>query len=156
LRTTVDLGLAGYHAVEVAGICDFLHEGVVVRDWKSKKFLPQGFEPPVGHKRQVNVYNWLAAENGYTPAPEWELVYVSQSWLSRFFGKTHPLARVGDWVRERLHEWALYESVEELVPPLAELFQVDERTKKPVAPCAYCPVRDACLAAWRGDKEAPF
>lgn len=157
LAAKVDLGLPGYEAVEVHGTCDYLHEGVLVRDWKSKVYVPQAFEPPIAHTRQVNVYNWLGAENGYTPAPTWELVYVSQSWLSRFTGPTARLEKVGTWVRERLHEWALYESQGELVPPLEELFaDPDPRTKRLPAPCGYCPVRDACLATWREGEEAPF
>lgn len=157
LVASVNLGLPGYEAVEVKGQCDFLHEGVLVRDWKSKRFLPLNFEPPIDNVRQVNVYNWLAAENGYQPAPEYELVYVSQSWLSRFTGKTARLAKVKDWVVERLHEWALYESQGELVPPLEALFaEPDPKTRKFPAPCGYCPVREACLAEWREGAEAPF
>jgi hypothetical protein len=157
LLARVDLGLPGYEAVEVRGRCDYLHEGVLVRDWKSKVYVPQAFEPPIAHTRQVNVYNWLGAESGFQPAPMWELVYVSQSWLSRFTGPTARLEKVGTWVKERLHEWALYESQGELVPPLEELFaDPDPRTKRLPAPCGYCPVRNACLAAWREGEEAPF
>jgi hypothetical protein len=155
LTAKVELGVPGYEEVLVSGRCDYLHEGVLVRDWKSKVYLPQGFEPPLAHTRQVNVYNWLASENGLTPAPQYSLVYVSQTWLSHFLGRTANVNRVGEWVRERLHEWALYESQGELVPPLDELFQKDDRGK-PLPPCGYCPVREACLAAWRGEQEEPF
>lgn len=155
LRTTVDLGIAGYEAVVVEGRCDYLHEAVLVRDWKSKKFLSTSHTPPQENVRQVNIYNWLAAENEYTPAPTWELVYASQSWVANFSGPTRKLSTVREFVTERLHEWALYESQGELVPPLPELFQADEKGKLPF-PCGYCPVRDHCLAAWREGQEAPF
>lgn len=155
LLTRVNLGLPGYEAVPVKGRCDYLHEAALVRDWKSKKFLGRDHQPTQENVRQVNIYNWLAAENGYTPAPAWELCYVSQSWVATFTDRTRKLSLVREFVVERLHEWALYEVQGELVPPLPELFQADEKGKLPF-PCGYCPVREHCLAAWREGQDVPF
>lgn len=155
LRAMLDLGLPGYNAVAVEGMCDYLHEGVLIRDWKSKKFLSLTHTPPVENKTQVNIYNWLASESGYTPAPQGELVYVSQSWLSRHQFALRPVVNVRNWVRERLTIWADAELRGTLVAPLPQLFEADSKGKLP-APCGYCPVREACLAAWREGQQAPF
>ena len=66
LSTLVD---TGYGVVPFSGKPDFFDPGVLISDWKSKKYLAKGFEPPKEHIGQVNIYNWLAAENGLLPAP---------------------------------------------------------------------------------------
>jgi hypothetical protein len=131
--------------VILRGTLDYLHEGHVLRDYKTKKFLPQGFTPPREHKAQVNVYNWLAWRNGYQPAPKYELVYISQDWLSRFTGDTSPLELTQRWIEQRLSAWTEAKAAGELPPPVPELFQVDGKGKM-LAPCAYCEVREQCLA----------
>lgn len=153
LQARINLGLAGYEDVPVGGKCDYLHEGVLVRDWKSKRYLAQGHTPSRENKAQVNVYNWLAAQNGYTPAPRWELVYVSQSWVATFAGDTEALGFTEGWIRKRLLRWAEAEARGELVAPLPQLFADTDRYGRLPAPCGYCPVRATCLAALEGTNE---
>jgi hypothetical protein len=142
--------LTGHGVVTVKGRCDYLHEGHLVRDWKSKKFLGQNHTPPEDNIHQVNVYNWLAYENGMVPAPVYELVYVSQSWLANFKGPTDNVDEVRAWVQERLAVWAKHEALGTLVPPLPQLFQpVDPKTHRLPMPCGYCPVREACMKAYK-------
>lgn len=150
-----ELALAAEFAVDgeshtLTGQLDYLHEGEVLRDWKSKAYIPQGFTPPKGHKAQVNVYNVLAAENGYTPATHWELVYVSQSWLSRFSEPMAPLDATRRWISQRLSLWARSSAGGNLPAPLPEVLAVDAKGK-PLAPCGYCEVREHCLAALKRD-----
>jgi hypothetical protein len=154
LRATVDLGLPGYAAVPVTGRCDYLHEGVLLRDWKSKKYIPKGFKPPRENQTQVNIYNWLASEDGYTPAKEWELVYVSQDWVQRFRRPMKDVALVGNYVVDRLRIWAAAEAVGGLPAPVPAFFAED--AGKVPFPCSHCPVREACLVAFREETEAPF
>jgi hypothetical protein len=142
----------GGKAVVMRGTMDYLEEGVLVRDYKTKAFIPQGFSPPWEHRVQVDVYNWLASRNGLRPAPRWELVYVSQSWLAKFVGATLPLVEVEGWVRKRLTAWLEYDAAGILPPTLPELDMVDAKDK-PVAPCAYCEVREHCLAARRDEQR---
>lgn len=154
LRATVDLGIPGYEAVPVAGKCDYLHEGVLIRDWKSKKYIPRGFKPTRENKIQVNIYNWLAAEDGFVPAKEWELAYVSWEWTERFRGEMRPVGKVGEYVRDRLRVWAAAEAAGTLPAPVPAFFV--EPGEKLGFPCAYCPVREACLEAFRAETGAPF
>lgn len=154
LSTTVD---TGYSNVVFRGRVDYFHEGVLIRDWKTKKYLGRNHEPPLEDKRQVSIYNWLAQSNGYEPAPEGEIVYVSQSWLA-----THrfPLAvpsPAGEYVLGRLRAWQEGCANGGLPHPVDAFFaDPDEKGKQP-PPCGYCPVREACMAAWRQEEEeAPF
>lgn len=154
LKTTVDLQLSGYNAVEVSGRCDFLHEGVLVRDWKSKVYLAQSFAAPDDHFLQGNIYNWLAYENGLRPAPEIEIAYVSQSFGSRERRPALPLDDMFRYVRARLRIWAKAEIAGGLPYPIDAFFH--PTAKGPAAPCSFCPVREACMAAFRQETESPF
>ena len=155
LRATVDLQLPGYNAVGVLGRLDYLHEGMVLRDWKSKKFLAQGFVPPPGHFTQGNIYNWLASENGLLPAPVIEIAYVSQSWVQTAREDAKPLADVHRYVRARLRVWAKAELAGRLPDPINAFYETDAKGR-PAAPCAYCPVREACMAAVRAGETEEF
>lgn len=145
----------GRKTLDFSGKMDFFRPGVLISDWKSKQYLPQGFTPPSYHVGQVNIYNWLAAENGYEAAPTWELVYVTQSWVLRFQDATRPVAEVGEWVRGRLAAWAAASGTGTLPPPVPELFQSDQKGKA-LPPCAWCPVREACLQALKSENDRPF
>lgn len=134
-------------AYAFSGQLDYLKEGEVLRDWKSKAYIPQGFTPPRSHKAQVNIYNVLAEANGYKPATRWELVYVSQSWLSTFSEPMASLAATREWIQKRLSTWARTSTGDNLPPPIPEVYEVDAKTQKSVAPCSYCEVREQCLAA---------
>lgn len=148
-------GNSQYSVVNFGGQMDFFRPGVLIRDWKSKKYIPRGFTPPSEHVGQVNIYNWLAAENGLEAAPTWELVYVTQGWVQREHGPTTPVAAIGNYVRERLIEWASAARRGALPAPVPQLFQADERGNLP-APCSYCPVREQCLAALKRGEGKPF
>lgn len=144
------------HRVTLSGQVDFLREGDIISDWKTKKYIPQGFQPTQEHKAQVNVYNWLAAQNGLTPAKTGELVYVSQDWASTFRFPLRDTAFVGDWIRTRLAVWADAVARGKLPPPVEAFWQQDETTGKMAAPCVYCPVLEACRAALATESEVPF
>lgn len=153
---TLEHEVDGSYQVYFSGKPDFLAPGRLVSDWKSKVYIPQGFVPPVGHVRQVNIYNWLAAENGYQPAPTWELTYVSQTWALRFTGTTATAGVVGNYLRKRLNHWADAHARRVLPPPVPQLFLTDAKGQL-AAPCRYCPVREACLAALKeAETEKPF
>lgn len=143
-------------AVSLSGQVDFMREGDVISDWKTKKYIPQGFTPPQEHKAQVNVYNWLAAQNGLVPAVTGELVYVSQDWASRFTFPLKDTAFTGDWIRSRLAVWAGAVARNALPPPVDAFWQQDEATGKLPAPCVYCPVLEACRAAVAAEGSLPF
>lgn len=145
-----------YRPITLSGQVDFLREGDIISDWKTKKYIPKGFEPPQEHKAQVNVYNWLAAQNGLTPARTGELVYVSQDWIERFTFPLKEQGYVGDWIRARLGIWADSVARDSLPAPVPQFYQQDEATGRLAAPCAYCPVIEACRAALAAETEAPF
>ncbi len=152
----VDTVVEGSRKVLFSGKPDFFAPGRLVADWKSKMFIPQGFTPPLANIRQVNIYNWLAAEVGYQEAPQLELTYVSQAWVMRHTEVTAALSRVGAYVRKRLNQWAAARASNVLPPPVPELFLNDARGNL-AAPCRYCPVREACLAALKDEAAVrPF
>lgn len=144
-------------AVTLSGQVDFLREGDIISDWKTKKYIPANFVPSQDHKAQLNVYNWLAAQNGFKPAVTGELVYVSQDWIQR---ETFPLRRiefVGEWITSRLREWAAPVAEGKLPKPVPQFFQQDATTGKLPAPCVYCPVIEACRAAYAKEQgEEPW
>lgn len=140
--------------LSMSGQLDYLHEGSVLRDWKSKTYIAQGFTPARGHKAQVNIYNVLAQANGYKPAQRWELVYVSQSWLSTFSEPMAPLDSTRAWIEKRLTTWLRSSTGSNLPPPVPEVFQMDAKGK-PLAPCGYCEVREHCLAASKAETVTP-
>lgn len=142
--------------VTLSGTVDFLREGELISDWKSKRFIPVGWKPPKKHKAQVNVYNWLAAQNGYGTVPHWELVYVSQTWLARFTGDMRPLADTEGWMRKQLRPWLESERTGALPPPVPELFQPSDKDGSLPEPCGFCPVREACLAELKREATPPF
>lgn len=137
----------------LAGTVDFLLPGSLISDWKTKRHIPKGFSPPPEHRAQVNVYNWLAAENGYEPAREYELVYVDQGWLSRFIGPLKDLSITRDWISKRLRLWSEPVNRGELPAPLTTLFNPDPKQQ---GPCRYCEVREQCVAALKETMPAPF
>lgn len=137
------------------GRFDFFAPGKLISDWKSKRNIPQGFTPPNEHIGQVNIYNWLASTAGYEPAPTWELAYVSQGWVQRFQRDTLPVERIGRYVRKRLDEWGTAKAQGKLPAPVPQLFELDAKGQQ-AAPCRYCPVREACLAALKIEEERPF
>lgn len=143
-------------AVSLSGQVDFLREGELISDWKTKKYIPKGFQPPQEHKAQVNVYNWLAHQNGLVPATEGELVYVSQDWLERFTFPLREIGYVGKWIHDRLAAWAAPLEDGRLPEPVPQFYQQDQQTGKLEAPCVYCPVLEQCRAAYAQEQGVPF
>lgn len=141
--------------IRFGGQFDFFRPGVLLSDWKSKKYIPAGFTVQEAHVRQANIYNWLVEQNGYEPAQDWEIAYVDQSRALRFQGRMQPTARVGSFIRRRLTEWAQSASSGVLPPPVSAFYESDAKGK-PLAPCLYCEVREQCRAALKADAPRPF
>lgn len=156
LQVAVDLGIPGYEVTTVSGRCDYLHEGVLIRDWKTKRFIPQGHVAPPEARVQVNIYNWLASECGYEPAPMGELAYVSNAWVQPERFPLRPVALTKKYVLGRLKHWASYVKQGQLPPPHPAFFQAADAKGRMPYPCGFCPVREACLEAYRQEEEAPF
>lgn len=157
LLARMHLGLGGeFEDVPVGGRVDYFKEGALVRDWKTTGYIAKDFKPYPEAKAQVNVYNWLAAQAGYEPAPDWEIVYVSRSWVSRFSDSMQPLAVTEGWIRKRLLRWASAVSQGRLPEPVPEVLDADAKTGKPVGQCGYCEVREHCLAALKLETARPF
>lgn len=151
-----DRGNSAYSEVEFSGKLDFFRPGQFIMDWKSKRHIPQGFVPTQENTRQANIYNWLAAVNGYEAAPNVELVYVTQGWVQREVFRATPLDVVEDFVTRRLTRWVEAARSGSLPPPVPELFGEPDRYGKLPAPCGYCPVREQCLAAIKSEEARPF
>lgn len=143
-------------AIDFDGKLDFFRPGQFILDWKSKRHIPQNFKPTRENTRQANIYNWLAAENGYDAATSVELVYVTQGWVQREVFPATDVALVGDFVTRRLTRWAQHARDGSLPPPVPELFGEPDRYGKLPAPCGYCPVREQCLAAIKSEEARPF
>lgn len=156
LSATLDLGIPGYEATKVMGRCDYLHEGHLIRDWKTKRYIAQGHVAPPEARVQVNIYNWLASESGYKPATHGELAYVSNAWSQPERFELRPVALTRKYVLGRLKHWASYVKQGQLPPPHPAFFMAADAKGRMPAPCGFCPVREACLEAYRQEEEAPF
>ena len=156
LSATLDLGVPGYEATKVMGRCDYLHEGHLIRDWKTKRYIAQGHVAPPEARVQVNIYNWLASESGYKPATHGELAYVSNAWSQPERFELRPVAITRKYVLGRLKHWASYVKEGQLPPPHPAFFMAADAKGRMPAPCGFCPVREACLEAYRQEEEAPF
>lgn len=130
-----------YNIVRFSGKVDRLVPGQYILDYKTKVHISKGFETPQAHIQQINIYNWLAYANGYTPAKEWRILYTSQTWTELRHGPTADVRGVEAWVTERLLSWAVPRSRDELPDSLPER---DNPNPQAQGPCRYCPVRDEC------------
>jgi hypothetical protein len=145
LTGVVDTGLEPpYERLAIQGTPDVSSAGEIL-DYKTKKFIPQGWTSRPEHRAQANVYNWLRAANGKTPAERWRLVYASQSWLAAESGPMRDVEDTGEWIRTRLRVWAKAKLANALPPPLPRVLDVEKG--RPVGECGYCEVREHCLAA---------
>lgn len=161
LSATVPLGLPEpYAEVTLGGTADYIdpeYDGGagVLRDWKTKVYLPQkDFYASGQHLRQLNTYHWLWVQNGHRPLKYWELLYFSQTAEPRFFrGELSDPEKVGRWVAKKLREWAQHHRDGTLPPVVPEFDQRGARGAL-VAPCSYCPVRDACVLAYEVEAKS--
>lgn len=145
--------------ITIGGTADYVDptyrdgEGLI-RDYKTKIYLPANWYPPFEHRTQVNIYNLLwSMQEGHRPLKWWEIVYLDQKSQPQIYrGETADVNKVYDWLAKKLTDWWRAEQAGRLPAPVKEFY---ERTKdkKPVAPCSYCPVRQQCLLAWKQEQE---
>lgn len=130
-----------HNRVTLLGTADHIDESAgIVRDWKTKKYLPVKFEPPFAHAMQVNIYHWLhCQQDGAKPLQRYELVYLDQSRTATYSGELRPLADVEHWIRARLYSWLSAVSAGELPDPVPQFYN-----EKPQPPCSWCEVRYLC------------
>lgn len=149
---TLDLP-APFDAVTVSGTADYIdQERRLIRDWKTKRYLPTGFIPPVAHLSQVAVYAWLwAQEHPEVPLREYEIVYLDQGSVFVTRGKLFDLHATEQYLRAALMRWAGPVSRGALPTPIDDFYRSDDL---PRGECAYCEVRAQCQREWnRGRGE---
>lgn len=131
-----------YKEVTVTGTTDYYDEDAgILRDWKTKAYLPAGFTPTPAHILQINVYHWLLVlGTDATPVRRLELVYLDQRSVSAFALEPWPLDVVEDRIRAVLRGWALARAAGRL-PDVVEGFTQQGR---PSAPCSYCDLLAHC------------
>lgn len=131
-----------YREVTLTGTTDYYDEDAgLLRDWKTKAYLPAGFTPTPAHIFQVNVYHWLLVRGtGASPVCRLELVYLDQRNVSAFALEPWPLDTVEDRIRAVLRGWALARVAGKL-PNVVEGFTQQGR---PSAPCSYCDLLSHC------------
>lgn len=145
---------APYNRLTVSGRSDHIDiEGQRISDYKTKVHLPKtGFSPASKHIIQLNVYNWLWSLQGNPALKYYTLYYMSQTNYRMVEGELSEPEKVGEWVKQRLYQWAAPVARGELPLPLASVY---ETNKKNQGPCAYCEVFSQCRARLDLEAEEP-
>lgn len=139
------LDLSPEKLVTLRGKADYINTTTGVgRDYKSKRYIPAGFQGSAAHRAQVNVYHWLWCHN-QQPLKTWEIIYFDQSRVLTMRGEYAPLDEVEGWLRKRLTFWHQHRAAGTLPPPLDSFFGKDKKAR---GSCEYCEVRRHCAAVF--------